>query len=165
MSVLALSGGTVVKSQSTTRDRVAKHVVVTPLLKSSYEELKELAKKKPEAALSKAKIKVVNRLFERCQVVLAVEPELEFLELLDGETAIAQASDAVLMIGQFVSAMETFRSRYCRRLIPYGAEYWHVENGDLLDEDGTERRAQPAADEDHEEDDGDDEDEDEARST
>ena len=90
--------------KSTTRERVATYVVVKPLLKTLFDEMKDLAKKKPDAPLSKTKIKIVNRLLEQCQLVLAVEPELKFLDLLDAEGAIAQASDAVLMIGQFVSA-------------------------------------------------------------
>jgi hypothetical protein len=127
----------VANKQSTTRDRVAKHVVVTPLLKALYEELKELAKKKPDAAVSKTKIKIVNRLLEKCQGVLADEPELEFLDLLDAEGTIAQASDAVLMIGQFVSAMDTFSTRYCRRFQGSYSPFWFVENGERLSEDGT----------------------------
>jgi hypothetical protein len=160
MSVLDCEEIRMASDKSTTRERVATYVVVKPLLKTLYDEMKELAKKKPDAALSKTKIKIVNRMLEKCQAVLATEPELEFLDVLDGEGAIAQASDAVLMIGQFVTAMITFRTRYCRNAWN-GREYaycWHVENDELLAQDGNELHRDGEEDEDEEED-GDEDDE------
>jgi hypothetical protein len=142
MSAATVQEVLVASEKSTTRERVATYVVVKPLLKTLFDEMKDLAKKKPDAPLSKTKIKIVNRLLEQCQVVLAAEPELKFLDLLDAEGAIAQASDAVLMIGQFVSAMRTFSSRY--KYADHIGDHrwtdprWHVENGEHLDDDGTE---------------------------
>jgi len=151
----------VASDKLTTRERVATYVVVEPLLKTLFDEMKDLAKKKPDAALSKTKIKIVNRLLEQSQLVLAVEPELKFLDLLDAEGAIAQASDAVLMIGQFVSAMGTFSSRYCYRDYDrdrdsWSSVRWHVENGERLAEDGSELAGSRRADDDDEDEEDDD---------
>jgi hypothetical protein len=44
--------------------------ITMPLLQAMYREFKELSKKKPEGAVGKVKIKVVNRLLTKCQEVL-----------------------------------------------------------------------------------------------
>lgn len=45
--------------------------IAKPLLQAMYNEFKELSKKKPEEALSKGKIVVVNRLLVKCRETLA----------------------------------------------------------------------------------------------
>ena len=82
-----------------------------PLLKAMYAEFKELSKKKPEGAVSKAKIGVVNRLLEKGREVLKGEDSLSFLDLLD-EDDVPQNSDVVLMLSQYVAAMEQFHATY-----------------------------------------------------
>jgi len=87
------------------------HDVTKPLLQSMYEEFKELSKKKPEAALSKSKVKIVNRLLERVREVLAGEASIDFLDLFD-EDDIPQNSDVVLMLSQYVAGMDAFKEKY-----------------------------------------------------
>lgn len=95
----------------TTAAKTANWEVATPLLKAMYGEFKELSKKKPEGAISKAKIEVVNRLLGKCREVLADEGSLEFLDLLN-EDDVPQHSDVVLVLSQYVAAMEQFHSAY-----------------------------------------------------
>lgn len=96
---------------STSREKADAWEVATPLLKAMFAEFKELSKKKPEDAVSKGKIAVANRLLEQCRVVLNDEPSIEFLDLLD-EDELPQHSDVVLMLSQYVAAMEQFEARY-----------------------------------------------------
>ncbi len=108
----------------TVRERAEAWEVAEPLLKAMYTEFKELSKKKPDGAVGKAKIAVVNRLLEKCREVLANETSLSFLDLLN-EDDVPQHSDVVLMLSQYVAAMEQFHDMY------YG---WNgVENTWALD--------------------------------
>ena len=99
------------KKKSTTARKASAWETAMPLLEAMYGEFKELSKKKPDGAVSKKKIKIVNRLLEKCHEVLANEDSLSFLDLLD-EDAIPQHSDVVLMLSQYVAAMNQFRSAH-----------------------------------------------------
>ena len=76
-----------------------------------YTEFKEFSKKKPDGAVNKAKIKIVNRLLEKCKEVLRDEMSSEYLDLLD-EDDVPQNGDVVLMLSQYVAAMEQFHAVY-----------------------------------------------------
>jgi hypothetical protein len=95
----------------TTNIKASTHDTTMPLLNSMYAEFKELAKKKPEAAVSKNKIMVVNRLLERIRSVLKDEESIEFLDTLD-EDNMPQTSDVTLMLSQYEAAMSGFKNRY-----------------------------------------------------
>lgn len=98
-------------TNKTTIDRANTHDTTMPLLNSMYTEFKELSKKKPEAAISKNKIKIVNRLLEKVREVLIEEESIEFLDLLD-EDDVPQTSDVTLILSQYVAAMGGFHSKY-----------------------------------------------------
>ena len=100
-----------VEKKITTAQKAADWEIATPLLKAMYGEFKELSKKKPDGAVSTAKIGVVNRLLQKCRDVLADEDSLAFLDLLD-EDDVPQHSDVILMLSQYVAVMEQFRSVY-----------------------------------------------------
>jgi len=87
------------------------HDTTMPLLNSMYNEFKELAKKKPDAAVSKYKITIVNRLLDKVRIVLKDEESIAFLDLLD-EDDVPQVSDVTLILSQYVAAMIEFKSRY-----------------------------------------------------
>lgn len=95
----------------TTQSKAQIHDAMTPLINSMYSEFKEIAKKKPESAVSKNKIKIANRLLERVHIVLADEDTIEFLDLLD-EDDIPQASDVTLILSQYVASREAFHIKY-----------------------------------------------------
>lgn len=82
-----------------------------PLLNAMFEEFKDLAKKKPESAVSKSKLVIANRLLTRVREVLADEESIEFLDLLD-EDDVPQVSDVTLIFSQYVAAMHAFKSKY-----------------------------------------------------
>jgi hypothetical protein len=95
----------------TTSKKASTHDVMTPLLAAMFEEFKDLAKKKPDAAVSKSKLVIANRLLNRVREVLADEESIEFLDLLD-EDDVPQASDVTLVFSQYVAAMQAFREKY-----------------------------------------------------
>jgi len=86
-------------------------VMLYPMLDAVLSEIRELSKKKQDGVLNNLKVKKINKLLEKIKSVLANEPMVEFLDLLD-EEALPTNSDAVLMIVHFKSAMEQFRDKY-----------------------------------------------------
>ncbi|SEK88949.1 hypothetical protein [Nitrosovibrio tenuis] len=95
----------------TTTQKVKTYDTTMPLLDSMYQEFKELSKKKPDAAVNKNKITIVNRLLHKMRLILEDEESIEFLDLID-EDDIPQASDVTLILSQYVAAMNGFRSKY-----------------------------------------------------
>lgn len=95
----------------TTSKKASTHDVTMPLLRAMFEEFKELAKKKQEAAVSKSKLVIANRLLQRVREVLADEESIEFLDLLD-EDDVPQMSDVTLIFSQYVAAMCAFKAKY-----------------------------------------------------
>ena len=95
----------------TTEEKADTHETMMPLLQAMYAEIKELSKKKPDSAVSKNKIKIVNRLLEKIRFVLSDEDSIGFLDLLD-EDDIPQSSDVTLILSQYVAAMKAFHNKY-----------------------------------------------------
>ena len=95
----------------TTQEKAQTHDTTTPLLRAMYSEFKEISKKKPDSAVSKGKIKIVNRLLEKVKTVLSDEESITFLDLLD-EDDVPQASDVTLILSQYVAAMDAFHGKY-----------------------------------------------------
>lgn len=97
--------------ECTSSEKVSTYETTTPLLQAMYAEFKEFSKKKPDAAVSKSKIKIANRLLEKLRTILESEDSIEFLDLLD-EDDIPQTSDVTLILSQYVAAMDAFHSKY-----------------------------------------------------
>jgi hypothetical protein len=95
----------------TTAERGARHDSLMPLLEAMYREFKELSKKKPDGALNKKKVDLVNRLLKDILTILEDEPNRPYLDLLDEED-LPQNSDVLLMLSQFEAAMRAFHDRY-----------------------------------------------------
>lgn len=99
------------EQEYTTEERASIHDTVMPLLNSMYLEFKELSKKKPDAAVSKSKILIANRLLLKVREVLVDEASVEFLDFLD-EDDIPQTSDVTLILSQYVAAMNGFKQKF-----------------------------------------------------
>ena len=65
--------------------------------------------------MSQGKVKLINRVLVDLQSILDKEPEYKFLDLLDDDE-LPQTSDAVLVMVQYESALESFKDRYYRRV-------------------------------------------------
>lgn len=82
-----------------------------PILKSLLAETKELSKKKADNPLNKLKVGMINKVLERVKKLLAADPTIKFLELLDDET-LPSNSDAVFIISQYDAAMEQYKDKH-----------------------------------------------------
>ena len=78
-----------------------------------FAEIQELAKKKPEATLNATKVKMINRLLTDVGLVLAAESQMKYLDLLN-DADLPQYSDVVLVLSQYVGAMDDFHNKYYR---------------------------------------------------
>jgi len=88
-------------------EQIRRFEVVMPLLQSMLVEMKELAKKKQDAPVNQIKVRMVNRLLGDVRAVVAQEPELAYLDMLD-EESLPEYSDSVIVLSQYLTAMERF---------------------------------------------------------
>lgn len=85
--------------------------MLSPILESVFNEIKELSKKKQDAALNKLKVSMTNRVLVKIQTIMNGDPAAEFLELLD-EAKLPTNSDAVLILAHFKGAMQQFHTKH-----------------------------------------------------
>jgi hypothetical protein len=109
-----------------TNAEIATYEMLAKLLDSSFIELKEFSKKKPDELLNKFKVTSLNRILSPIKEVMRNEPTALFLDLLDEDT-IPSYSDAVLIIAQFQAAMKQFRSVYYGSPERHGASRWFTD--------------------------------------
>jgi hypothetical protein len=99
------------KNTHPTEAQTEEFEMLNPILESVFDEIKELSKKKQDGALNTLKVKMVNRILLKVKIILANDPSVEYLDLLD-EESLPTNSDAVLIIAQFKAAMQQFKDRY-----------------------------------------------------
>lgn len=109
-----------------TEAEVLQYRMLNKLLASSFSELKEFSKKKPDELLNSFKVKSLNRILSPIKEIMKNEPTSEFLDLLDEDT-IPSYSDAVLIIAQFNAAMKQFEALYYGREEQYGDDRWFTK--------------------------------------
>jgi hypothetical protein len=90
---------------------VTKFKMLYPMINSDLDEIRELSKKKQDEPLNKFKVKTINKKLSQVLEILKNEPTHQFLELLDEDT-FPSNSDAVLMISQFLKALDQYKQRY-----------------------------------------------------
>jgi hypothetical protein len=93
------------------RDKVDIYETTNPLLRALYNEIQGFSKKKPEATLSAMKVKIINRLLVDIREMLKNEPEMKYLDMVDDDN-LPQYSDVVIILSQYLSALEKFYNRY-----------------------------------------------------
>jgi len=105
---------------------VIKFEMLEKLINSSFIEMKEFSKKKPDDPLNKFKVTSINRILEPIKKLLENEPTSSFLDLLDEDT-IPSYSDSILIISQFQSAMRQFKNTFHGRTSKYGDDRWFTQ--------------------------------------
>lgn len=95
----------------TTEKMVQIYNETAPQLFVLQTELRELAKKRPDGTLSKAKVALLNRVLTDIKEPFQKEIGGKYLELLDDEI-LPQYSDAVLVIAQYATVLAQFKERH-----------------------------------------------------
>lgn len=98
-----------IQDRSTTDEQVLLYSTISPLLKSIYSEIKDFSKKKLDDPINLNKVKMINRLLIKAKELLKNEASNEYLDLLE-EEALPSISDAVLIVSQYISALDKFHS-------------------------------------------------------
>lgn len=99
------------KTKATTEEAVSTYLATNNIFLGLLKEIRELSKKKPDAVLSEGKVKIINLVLNDLKELLDAEPEGKFLDVLD-DSELPQTSDAVLVMVQFESALDSFKGRY-----------------------------------------------------
>lgn len=107
-----------------TKEQVDKFSFLSPMLDSALSEMREFSKKKQDGIVSETKLKILNRLLADLKGVLAQEPSTIYLDLLS-EGQLIQNSDAVLVLGQYRSALDSFKKSH-RKFI-HGEATWKTK--------------------------------------
>lgn len=106
-----------------------------PQLKSAYEEIGLLSKKKPTDALNKFKLKFINSILSRANEVLgkSYQPFPEEFELFD-EDDMPNNGDVIFMLSHYLTSLEKLR---CDNIKYSDSDYnWHwVINGKVSDKE------------------------------
>ena len=102
-------------------DEVRLFEMVSPQLEALRREFGELKSKKPDAVVSKTKVKLVNAVLEDALGLLGDLPESKYLARLD-EDDVPQVSDVAMVLSQFHAALQRFRGLHTRN----GS--WFVKN-------------------------------------
>lgn len=115
----------IVTGKRPTKNQAEQFEMLSPILDSVFNEIKELSKKKQDGALNELKVKMTNRVLVKVKSILQDDPTVEFLDLLD-EEVFPTNSDAVLIISQFRAAMSQFKEKH---YIWTGMEHkWETED-------------------------------------
>ena len=81
------------------------------MLVAAHREMSELSKKKQDGIVNSLKIRNINRLLTELRKLLAKDPSLEFVELLDEDT-LPQNSDVVLLLSQWQAALQQYKQSH-----------------------------------------------------
>ena len=99
------------ETKVTTEQSVAAYEATNAILLGLLKEIRELSKKKPDATMSPGKVSIINRVLKDLKIFLDNEPEGKFLDILNDDD-LPQTSDAVLIMVQYETALQSFKSRY-----------------------------------------------------
>ncbi|QFY59717.1 hypothetical protein FZ934_04285 [Rhizobium grahamii] len=94
-----------------TEAQVLAYEAVYGVFAELFKELKELGKKKPEATLSAAKVKLINRVLDDVRKALKDAPDAKYLDSIDDQ-ALPQFGDAILILSQYEGALKSFKERH-----------------------------------------------------
>jgi len=131
-----------VKTESVTLEQVAVFERLQPQLDKLCEELKELSRKKADAALSKFKVKLINEKLELANTLLGAEfKPFKDVDLLDLE-ALPTTSDAVIVLSQYLESLETWRSARVVQDARQYNWYWNIVNESVSVQTERPKRAQ-----------------------
>lgn len=124
------------KDPSLSGDELKRFQTLLPLLESMHSDIRELSRKNQNTPLSKSRIEIVNRLLTDTKTLLADEPTAQYLPTMD-EATIPQNADALIILGQFMAAMDQFRKKYTYFDDDEELTFWRIRGGsDVVAEAG-----------------------------
>jgi len=114
------------------KKQVETFLKLQPQIKSAYDELSILSKKKPTDSLNSFKLKFINNMLSRANELLGskYKPFPEEFTLFD-EADMPNNSDIVFILSHYLTSLEKLR---CDN-IKYSSHYWYwIINGKVSDQ-------------------------------
>ena len=96
-------------ARATTDEQIELYHTIFPLQKAIFTEIKDFSKKNQNDPMNLGKVKIINRLLVKAREILANEPSIGYLDVLE-EDDLPSISDAVLIVFQYISALDKFHS-------------------------------------------------------
>ncbi len=94
-------------------------------LEGFYEEIGNIAKKKPDDPINTFKLGFINQMFDQANTLLGDEyrpfPDFDKFDL----DALPTASDVVMMLSQYLRSMDKYRNDATHQHT-FGVHFWHV---------------------------------------
>jgi hypothetical protein len=140
------------REKAPTESQVAKFEYLSPMLDSALSEMREFAKKRQDGIVSATKIKILNRLLTDIRWILEHEESLAYLDLLS-EDQLPQNSDAVIVLGQYRAALNSFQAKHSHEINfreTWITKEWLEENPEYAESEDDEEEADEYEDEDEE---------------
>ena len=103
------------KNKAPTEEQIKKYEFLVPMLDSAIKEMREFSKKKQNGIVSSTKTKILNRLLTDFKEILANEESVNYLDPLNDQE-LPQNSDAVIILGQYRSALKTFKNKHHKNI-------------------------------------------------
>lgn len=119
-----------------TAEDVDRFCMLRPLIGALHRDIQELAKKKQDGALTKTRIAMINRLLKDIKELLSKQASSAYLDLLD-EDAVPQNADALLIVGQYLSAMTQFFLKYTQKDFNHNLVWTTGQSADSVREYGS----------------------------
>jgi hypothetical protein len=143
------------REKAPTESQVAKFEYLSPMLDSALSEMREFAKKRQDGMVSATKIKILNRLLTDIRRILEHEESVAYLDLLS-EDQLPQNSDAVIVLGQYRAALNSFQEKHSHEINfreTWITKEWLEKNPEYAESEDDEEGDDEYEDEDEESDD------------
>ena len=114
------------EKRSITQKDSEQYEMLQPLLYASYKEIQELSKKKPDTPLNALKVKMINRILVPLKEILSGEDVAEYIDLLS-EDELPTNSDAVLILSQYLRALDAYKMKYYKHNSRTGRSEWIIK--------------------------------------
>lgn len=101
------------ESNLPTNAEVNQFLMLRKLVTGLYDEMKDFAKKSANETLNEFKIKSLNRVLSPLKELMKDQPTALFLDVLD-ESSLPTNSDVVIILSQYLTAMQNYEDRYYR---------------------------------------------------
>ena len=105
---------------------VNQFLMLRELVTGLYDEMKDFAKKSPNETLNEFKIKSLNRVLSPLKELMKDQPTALFLDVLD-ESSLPTNSDVVIILSQYLTAMQNYEDRYYRLDIFKHKKRWNTK--------------------------------------
>jgi hypothetical protein len=115
------------------KQQIQTFLKLQPQLKSAYEEISILSKKKPTESVNKFKLKFINSILSRANEILGekYKPFPEEFTLFDVDVDIPNNGDVVFILSHYLTSLEKLR---CDNIKYTSLKWYWLADGEVSDQ-------------------------------